>query len=404
MTADRDDGISVSQISGLLDANADRFIELSRAIWNAPELAFQEYRAAGLLSAQLEAAGFVVERQLGNLETAFRASWGDPTAGPTVAILCEYDALRGVGHACGHNLIAAGGVAAAWALRQLWPDLPGCLQVIGTPAEEDGGGKILLLEQGIFEQVDAALMFHPTSGASKVHRGGLACQELTVSFHGQAAHASSAPWNGVNALDAMLHFYGGIAMLRQQLQPDARLHGVITDGGTAPNVIPEFTRTEFLVRAEKSSYLRSIMNRVEQIAEAAAMATGCSFGLDRTMFYENRINNMALARVFEKHLVELGEAVEEPEPGGGVGSSDIGNVSRVCPTIHPYVSISRQHLTTHTAEFREAAGSEIGQEQMLVAAKALAATAGEVFAAPNLLQRAKAELAESLASERTATS
>lgn len=388
-----------AEIGRLLDANATDFVERSRRIWSNPEIAFEEHQAAELLTRPLADAGFEIERGLAGLGTSFRATWRRATGGPTVAILCEYDALRGVGHACGHNLIGVGGVAAGWALRHAWPDLPGTLQIIGAPAEEDGGGKIIMVRDGVFDEVDAAMMFHPTSCVSKPYRGGLACQEFKVRFFGKPAHASSAPWSGVNALDAMIQFYVGIGLLRQQLSEDVRLHGVITHGGAAPNVIPEYTETEFLARADKTPDLARVMRQVRSVAEGAALATGCTFKLDETMLYENRINNMTLARLFEQELTALGETVADPSPLEGVGSSDIGNVSRVCPTIHPYISISEEPLTTHSTEFRDAAGSDHGLSQMLKAAKALAATAAALFEKPALLATAKAELVAALAAE-----
>jgi len=385
------------RINQIIDANAERFVAISKEIWENPELGFQEYRAMRLLTDPLAEAGFEVERGVAGLETAFRATWTRGSDGPTIAFLCEYDALKGLGHACGHNLIGTGGMLAGWALRQAWPDLPGKVQVIGTPAEEGGGGKIIMVERGVFAGVDAALMFHPTSGANIVHRGALAAQDLWITFRGRPAHAAAGPWNGLNALDALIQTFVNVGLLRQQLKPDARIHGIITKGGEAVNVIPEFTQAHFLVRATEVPYLEEIKEKVRNCARAGALATGTTVEFEEGLLYANRINNMVMARTFQRHLEELGLVVEEPDPKAGVGSSDIGNVSRVCPAIHPYVSIAPEGTPGHSAAFREAAGSAAGYEAMLNAAKALAMTAADLFAQPGLLQAAREEFQQALA-------
>lgn len=371
-----------------VDTNRNRFLEISREIWADPELGFQEHRAVERLTGPLRESGFEVEVGVADLETAFRATWSTGRDGPTIAILCEYDALKGLGHACGHNLIGTGGMLAGWALRQAWPDLPGQLQVIGAPAEEGGGGKVFMVERGVFDGVDAALMFHPGTGISKVHRGGLAAQRLEVEFFGKPAHAAAAPWDGANALDALIQLFVSIGLLRQQLRDDARIHGVITHGGDAANIIPEHTRAEFSIRADKLSYQREVRARVAAAAEAAALATGTRVELADGPLYANRLNNMTIARRLEGHLNALGVETEEPDPKAGVGSSDIGNVSMVVPAIHPYVSISPDKVAGHTAAFREASNSDLGYERMLAAAKALALTAADLYLEPGLLERA----------------
>ncbi|MCL4424085.1 MAG: M20 family metallopeptidase [Firmicutes bacterium] len=388
------------RVAQVIDQNAERFVAISREIWENPEIGFQEYRAQRLLAEPLQEAGFVVEKGLAGMETAFRATWSGASRGPTIAFLCEYDALKGLGHACGHNLIGTGGMLAGWTIRQVWPDLPGKIQVIGTPAEEGGGGKIIMTEKGIFDQVDAALMFHPTSGANIVHRGALAAQEIWMTFHGRPAHAAGGPWNGLNALDALIQTFVNVALLRQQLKPDARLHGIVTKGGEAVNVIPELTQAEFLVRATEVAYLEEIKEKVRNCARAGALATGTSVQFEEGLLYANRINNMVMARTFQRHLEELGVVVEEPDPKGGVGSSDVGNVSRVCPAIHPYVSIAPPGVPGHTEEFRLASGSPAGFAGMLNAAKALAMTAADLLGQPGLLESAKAEFRQTLAQDK----
>ncbi|HWI64235.1 MAG TPA: M20/M25/M40 family metallo-hydrolase, partial [Symbiobacteriaceae bacterium] len=204
------------RIDDFVTMNADRFIGIAREIWEHPELGFAEHRAQRLLMAPLAAAGFTIQTGLAGLETAFLATWEGAPGGPTIAILCEYDALNGLGHACGHNLIGTGGVLAGVALKNAWPDLPGRIQVIGTPAEEEGGGKVIMVDQGIFRGVDAAMMFHPGAGQNLVHRGGLACQDVGLTFHGRPAHAAGSPWKGLNALDALIQTFVNVGLLRQQ--------------------------------------------------------------------------------------------------------------------------------------------------------------------------------------------
>ena len=385
-----------ARIDEVIEQNRERFIGISREIWANPELGYQEFRALAELTAPLAEAGFAVEKGLAGMETAFRGSWRGGASGPTIAILCEYDALNGIGHACGHNLIGAAGMLAGWALRQAWPDLPGTLQVVGSPAEEDGAGKVILVDKGEFAGVDAAMMFHPTAGENMVHRGGLALQEIFIRWHGKPAHAASGPWNGLNAVDALIQTFVGVGLLRQQLKPDARIHGIITKGGDAVNVIPELTEAQFLVRATEYDDLLVIKEKVLNCARAGALATGTTMEYTEGALFQNRVNNMVMARRFQAHLEAMGLAVSEPDPKAGVGSSDIGNVSRVCPTIHPYLSIAPKGVAGHTVEFREAAGSPAGFEAMLAAARAMARLAADLFGQAGLLDAARAEFRQAM--------
>lgn len=386
------------RVNDLIDTNRERFVGISQEIWANPELGFEEFIAARLLTGPLEESGFAVERGVAGMETAFRATWSGEADGPTIAILCEYDALNGLGHACGHNLIGTAGMLAGWAVRQAWPGLPGRLQVIGTPAEEGGGGKIIMTDHGTFDGVDAAMMFHPSTGKSLVHRGGLACQEIKVTFHGKPSHAAAGPWKGLNALDALIQTFTAIGMLRQQLKPDARIHGIITRGGDAVNVIPELTEASLLVRATEVDDLRDIQEKVRNCARAGALATGCTVEFDEGLLYANRINNMVMARRFQRYLEDQGVVVSEPDPKAGVGSSDIGNVSRVCPTIHPYVSIGPDGVNGHTQEFCQASGSPEGYQGMIHAAKAMAMLAVDLLGEAGLLEAARSEWQEAMKS------
>jgi amidohydrolase len=380
-----------AKASAWLDENRAPFLAVARAIHAHPELAFAEFKSQEVLTNLLESEGFNVKRSIADLPTSWRASYG--TQGPKIAFLSEYDALPQIGHACGHNLIGTGAIAAAIALKAVWPDLPAQILSVGTPAEEDGGGKCLMVDRGVFADVDAAMMFHPSGSINLVHRHALACQSFTVRFHGAPAHAAGAPWKGINALDAMIQFFVNVAFLRQQIKPDARLHGVISNGGVAANVIPELTEAKYIVRALVTPYLHELMAKVKRCAEAAAVTTGCTVTFTDGPLYTHRVNNMVMARAFQRNIESLGEVVTEPDPNASVGSSDIGNVSMVCPTIHPYVRIATSDVPAHTADFAVASDSELGYTQMFKAAKAMAMTAIDLIAVPENLAAARAEFA-----------
>lgn len=247
----------------------DLVLDISHTIHANPELAFKEYCASALLTETLEAHGFAVERGSGGLETAFTATYRQHDGGPTIALLCEYDALPEIGHACDHNIIAAAPIGAGLILRPLFDQHPGTLKIIGTPAEEYGGGKIKMLRAGVFEGIDVAMMIHPST-RHMTERSSLAFNSLTFEFFGRAAHAAASPHQGINALDAMIMTFNNVNALRQQVREDVRIHGIITDGGTAPNVIPDYTRARFIVRAREVGYLDTVTEQVMNCARGAA--------------------------------------------------------------------------------------------------------------------------------------
>src|SRR5690242_16953312 len=264
-----------TQIAQAVDRLADDLESLSRRIHDHPELAYQEVQACGWLSEYLAGHGFKVERGVAGVETAFRATL-ETGAGPTIAILCEYDALPAIGHACGHNVIATSGAGAGAALAAMREALPaGRIQVIGTPAEEGGGGKVRLINGGVFQRVDAAMMIH---GFDRwiLHQDLLGIVRVGFEFTGKAAHASADPWEGVNALDAVIQTFNNVSMLRQQIRPEARIHGIVTQGGAAANIIPEFASAIFYVRAPELEYVWALQKRLIACAEGAAQATGCT--------------------------------------------------------------------------------------------------------------------------------
>jgi amidohydrolase len=378
------------ELAQAVDRLGDELEDLSRRIHAHPELGYQEVQACGWLSEFLAGKGLKVERGIAGVDTAFRATL-ETGAGPTIAIMCEYDALPGLGHACGHNVIAAAGAGAGVALAALKDKLPkGRIQVIGTPAEEGGGGKVKLIRGGVFEKVDAAMMIHGWD-AWIGHQDLLGVVRVVFEFTGTAAHASADPWSGVNALDAVIQTFNNVAMLRQQVRPDARIHGIITNGGAAPNIIPESAAATFYVRAAQLDYMWQLAKRVEACAEGAARATGCQVKITRLdNHYEPMKRNAAILEIFRANMTTLG-VVESPEIKDRLGSSDVGNVSQVIPTIQPLVQIAPEGTPIHSRAFEAAAVTPLARDGMLKAAKAMAMTTLDLLAEPGLLARAQGE-------------
>lgn len=376
------------QLSARIDALRPELERIARQIYAHPEVGYQEHQAVGWLTEFLKNQGFSVEVGVAETPTAFVATRRNGT-GPTVAFLAEYDALRGLGHGCGHNLIAMASTGAGIALADLLDRLPGRVQVIGTPAEEGGGGKIRLIRGGIFQEVDAAMMFHPDVKTQVLH-WALAVTHMHFEFTGKAAHASGDPEKGINALDAFVLAYNGISMLRQHIKEGARLHGFLIEGGTAPNIVPERTRGEFLVRARDAAYMQELVQKVKNIFQAAALATGCSLKLtfDEEPYTDLR-NNAVLATLFERNLERLGIDAVEGVPWENAGSTDMGNVSHVVPAIHPTLAIAAGDVPGHSQAFLEASGSPRGYQAMVEAAKALAMTGADLLADGSLVEKAK---------------
>jgi amidohydrolase len=374
-----------------IDALRGELLGLSRAIHARPELAFEEHAASAALVAALRRAGLEVTPGAYGLPTAFEARLGPPGA-PCVALLAEYDALPGIGHSCGHNLIATASVGAALALAALGPRLPGHVRVLGTPAEEHGCGKELMARRGAFEGVDAALMMHP-AGINLVTMPCIAMAELEIVFHGQAAHAAAMPERGVNALDAMMLAYQGIAALRQHIRTTERIHGIVTDGGQAPNVVPERSAGRFYVRAANWDELVPLKARVEACFRAGALASGATLELawGEADYRDIRFNE-PLATRFRTNAEALGREFFPLEklPPGIQGSTDLGNVSYRVPSIHPMLAAAPPNVTIHHPEFAKWAGSELGEAAALDGAKALAMTALDFFCDGELRRRARA--------------
>ena len=360
---------------------------LSLDIHAHPELNFQEHHAHDLVTAFLEERGFTVERSAYGLETAFAATAGSGPA--TIAVLCEYDALPEIGHACGHNLIAASGVAAALGMKAALGDGDGAVVVLGTPAEEGGGGKIDMIEQGAFDGVDAAMMVHP-SPADTAWPVIMALHELEVEFFGKNAHAAAFPWEGVNALDAFVLAYNGIAVLRQQLPPETRVHGIVTNGGAKPNIIPDHTAADFYLRARDDEKLDALKQRVLACFSGAAEATGCRLEYRwHGKRYGNLATNEPMAEAYATNARALGKILlPAAEVRRMAGSTDFGNVSHVVPSIHPMFAIETT-AGNHSPEFTQAAATPEAHAAMLTAATALALTALDLYANPERLNAAR---------------
>ena len=379
-----------------IDQRRDALIALSLAIHRTPELGYQEREASLRLTEFLEGDGFKVARGYRGVETAYRGDVQGKTEGSRVAILAEYDALADLGHGCGHNLIAMIGTAAAVAVHEVMDELPGSLAAIGTPAEEGGGGKVALIRAGGFDDVDAAMMIHPTSGRSLAGHHSLASNRVLVEYFGKSAHAASQPDQGVNALDAMIQLFNGVNAMRQQLRPDARVHGIIAKGGSAANVIPDHTVGRFSVRALDRRYQQEVLRRFIACAEGAATATGATVkvSVDENAGYENMVFSSPMAERWTSHMRSLGMQVFDARDDERVGSTDMGNVMQVLPGIHPYIAISDQTIPGHSTAFRDHAATPEALDRALVAAKALALTAIDVLGDPALLKSARAEFDE----------
>ncbi|XP_029902852.1 peptidase M20 domain-containing protein 2 isoform X3 [Myripristis murdjan] len=388
-----------------IDEAAEKLHRLSQDIWSCPELAYDERKAHDRLVAffSQEEEGWKVDSHF-KLDTAFRATWG-PGGGDegdvvSVAFLCEYDALPGIGHACGHNLIAEVGAAAALGLKaavEKSSKLPVRVQVtvLGTPAEEDGGGKIDMMKEDAFKGLDVVFMAHP-SQEDAPYLPCVAEHDVTVKYHGKASHASAYPWEGINALDAAVLCYNNLSVLRQQIKPDWRIHGIIKHGGVKPNIIPAYTELEYYLRTPSRGELPVIKSKAEMCFRSAAMATGCEVEVEfaKNMFV-NILRNATLEELYEKNGKDLGMefTTDEEVLTNGSGSTDFGNVSFAVPGIHPYFYIGSDALN-HTEEYTVAAGDEKAQFYTLRTAKALAMTALDVLLRPDLLQRVKDEFTE----------
>ena len=381
------------RIAEAVEAARDEILDLSHRIHADPEPAFEEHHASAWVADALRNHGFEVEHPAGSLATAVRATrkGGKGGSGPRIGILAEYDALPGLGHGCGHNTMAASGVGAAIALAAIADELPGEIVFLGTPAEERGSGKQIMIDDGLFEGVDAALLFHPCD-RSHVESVALASEDVTVVFHGLQAHAASDPWKGKNALDAMITLFSSVGLWRQQLRPTARVHGVITEGGTAANIIPDRTSAWFMLRSDDQAHYEEMKAQFSKMADAAALATGTTVDVTFSGGAMTMRNNTSLAERFRANMAAYGveDMGDDPSPG----STDMANVSWVCPTIHPDLAICDVGVPGHSTLFRDAAAMPRADETTLLAATLVAQTAVDLFLEPALVERAWAAFRE----------
>ncbi|UPM53784.1 M20 family metallopeptidase [Gottfriedia acidiceleris] len=380
------------QIVKSIEESKKVYLEISHNIHEKPEIGNQEFFASETHTKILVEAGFDVTRNIAGHETGFVARKTSSKQGPTIAFLAEYDALPGLGHACGHNIIGTTSVAAGIALAEVISETGGEVVIFGTPAEEggpNGSAKGSFVKNGLLEGVDAALMLHP-SGKTGLSSPSLAVDPLDFHFYGRAAHAAGSPEHGINALDAVIQLFNGINALRQQLSSDVRIHGIITHGGDAPNIIPEYASARFFIRASTWKRTEEVSTKIRNIAEGAAIATGSTVKIER---FQNEVHdfiiNQSLDEIVGEELSLLGEVVNSKS--GGLGSTDAGNVSHVVPTSHAYIKIGPDDLIAHTNEFREAAKSPLGDHALITGAKALALTGYRLITDKNLLEKVQNE-------------
>lgn len=367
-------------------------IELSHRVHANPEIAFEERQASAWTAELLERNGFDVIRPAGGLETAFVARWQGRAGGPVVAFAGEYDALPEVGHGCGHNLMCSSSAGAAIAAAQaLGRDFDGEIRFIGTPAEEAGNGKVQLIRAGVFDDVDVCLQIHPADNTSS-EVTSLAITEVGVTFRGTLAHASADPWLGKNALDAIVLLYTMVGQWRQHLKPGERVHGIITHGGAAPNIVPDLATGRWYLRTPVDDDLEPMIDRFRIMADAAASATGCTVEVieDATSRCRTMLNNPILLDVWRRHLAAAGLTDGPVDPNAG--STDMTNVSHELPTIHPYLAIAPPGTPGHSREFAAHAGGPDGDEMLPKAIAVLAATAVELLTRSGLVDRAWDEL------------
>jgi amidohydrolase len=377
-----------TRAAAAVEANRDEILALSRAIHADPEPAFEEHRAAARVAASIAAHGYVVEYPAGSLATAVRGrlTGGLGADGPRIGVLAEYDALPGLGHGCGHNTMAASGVGAAIALAAVREAFAGEVVFLGTPAEERGSGKQFMLDDGLFEGLDAALLFHPAD-RDMVHAILLASEDVDVTFTGMAAHAASEPWEGRNALDAAILLFEAVGLWRQQLPQHARVHGIVVEGGTAANIIPDRASARFMIRSTDQPYFDSMRTRFRSLVEGAALMADVKgeviFSGRSTTMKESR----TLAGLWRSNMEARGLVDEGADPDH-IGSSDMGNVSLVLPTIHPSLAICDHGVPWHSVESLRAAATPRAEATTLVAAALVAETALDLLADPSLVAAA----------------
>ncbi|MDR1832553.1 MAG: M20 family metallopeptidase [Fusobacteriaceae bacterium] len=379
------------KLTELFDAYLGDFQKLNEYLYENPELGNREFKAAAAHQGLLEKYGFTVEGNFCGLPTAFKAVWTAGKPGPRIAFLAEYDALPAIGHGCGHNILGVASDAAAILCKEaLGNDFPGEIWLVGTPAEETDGAKVHMAKKGAFDGLDAAMIAHPDSEAHYKTGTSAAMEAIRFTFRGKTAHAAAAPWEGINALDAVITMFNAVNALRQETPTAARIHGVISEGGKAANIIPDLAVADFYVRAPKLSVLNPLVEKVKNCARGAALATGATLSMENyEASFADLMTNGTLSDVYEKNLRELG--VTDIRSKNFSGSTDVGDVSHRCPTIHPEFPLTTTHLTAHSVEMARATLTPEAYKGMKEAAVAMALTALDLIRDPQLLKAVRAE-------------
>lgn len=356
----------------------ERLADISDYIYNNPELGNEEYKAVEALTTFLKEHDFKVEASIAGMDTAFKATFDSGKPGMTIGYLCEYDALPKIGHGCGHNMIGVMSAGAGVVLSKVLHEIGGKVIVYGTPAEETNGGKVILAEAGVFDELDAAMIVHP-DGETRASGSSSALYPIRFIYKGKTAHAASCPEKGINALNSVIQLFNGIDALRQHLTPDVRMHGIITKGGVAANIVPDEAIADFYFRASTKERVTEVVEKVKKIAEGAALMTGATLEMERyELPYDDLNTNETLSEMFNNNLRELGITdIKEAKATGG--SSDIGNVSHVAPTIHPYIGITDCPIVGHSVEMANATTTSKAHDRLLIAALAMAYTGHDVI-------------------------
>ncbi len=369
--------------------------DASNQLYYNPELGDEEFESMKLLTTLLSKHGFQIETNVVNRPTAFKAEFKSGKIGPTIAYLAEYDALPEIGHGCGHNLIGTMSVGAGIILSKIIKETGGNVVVLGTPAEETNGAKVPMSHEGVFDEVDVAMILHPYH--ESVESGtALAIDALQFKYKGKTSHAATSPEQGINALDSVIQLFNGINALREHLPTDVRVHGIISEGGQAPNIVPDLAIAQFYVRAKERTTLNEVVNKIKNIAHGAALMTGSEIEISNYQIsYDNMVTNKHLSQTFTGNLKGItGQSVKLAEHSNG--SIDMGNVSRVVPAIHPFIGLNDKDLVLHTREFADRTISKDGQQALVDGALALAYTGYDVLSDHELLESIKREFNETV--------
>lgn len=380
-----------NKVLKFIDEITPELNEMSLEIYKNPELGYQEFRACKIHTDLLKKYGFDVEENFSGVETGFKAVYKGKKEGLTVAYMAEYDALPGIGHGCGHNLLGTVSTGAGIVLKEIIDEIGGTVIVFGTPAEETSGAKVTFVENNEFDGVDIALMAHPGSSYTK-SGASLALEPIEFEFFGKTSHAAAAPEKGINALDGAIQTFNSVNALREHMRSDSRVHGVIIEGGKAANIVPDYAKVQYYVRSTTKTYNTELLEKVKNCARGAALATGTELKITKFEFnYDNMVTNETLSKVFNDTIYEIAGVVMN-EPSKSTGSIDAGQVSQVCPTIHPYFDVTNDPtIAGHTRELADATLKDYAKEQMKNTIAALVLTAAKVIQDPKLYQEIKHE-------------